>query len=296
MSLLKLTERWSIGVYTGDTPFTIASPGDVENPVLTARDVTDMDARFVADPFMIRREQRCYMFFEALDDKTGRGRIVCARSDDGLKWSYDRIVLAEPFHLSYPYVFTWDESVYLVPESFEANAIRLYRAAEFPVNWKFVGTLLSGSPYLDSSLIYYHDLWWLFAVDNQRRDRLGLYCAARLEGPWKEHPRSPIVTGNPHLARPGGRVFEYQGRLFRLAQDDYPRYGRQVWAIEVTRLTADDYSEQLYLPRPILRGARRGWNAHGMHHVDPHQLGDRRWIACVDGYRYSLSIGSRFSI
>ena len=40
------------------------------------------------------------------------------------------IVLAEPFHLSYPYVFEWQGSHYMIPESGAAKSVRLYRASE----------------------------------------------------------------------------------------------------------------------------------------------------------------------
>jgi len=286
------TPRWSIGIYTGESPFTLGASATVHNPVLRARDVSDMRARFVADPFMIRNQGCWYMFFEALDAKTGHGKIACARSSDGLVWSYDKVVINEPFHLSYPYTFTWNDQVYMVPESAQAKAVRLYRATEFPLHWEFAGNLLAGSDYVDTSLVHYNDYWWLFTVSNPKRDGLRLFGAEYLQGPWNEHPRSPVVTANPHLARPGGRVFEHEGRLFRYAQDDFPEYGRQIWALEITTLTDTDYAERMVSERPILRANRFGWNAHGMHHVDPHLQSEKNWIACVDGHRNTISFGS----
>ncbi|HLX38229.1 MAG TPA: hypothetical protein VKR29_10525, partial [Candidatus Binataceae bacterium] len=134
--------------------------------------------------------------------------------------------------------------------------------------------------------------WWMFASDTETYDRLRLYRSEHLEGPWKEHPKSPIVVANPHIARGAGRILEYQGRVFRFAQDDYPRYGLRVWAFEIVALSETQYAERPVLQRPILSARRFGWNAHGMHHVDPHLLGDGRWIASVDGYRYALSLGA----
>jgi len=156
-----------------------------------------------------------------------------------------------------------------------------------------VAKLLNGASNVDSSLIHHNDQWWMFTADGDRRDNLRLYRAGRLEGPWTEHPKSPIVIGNPHLARPGGRVLEYEGRLFRFAQDDFPEYGRRLWALEITQLSQADYAERRFSKRPILRGRRFGWNARGMHHLDAHRVDDQRWLAAVDGYRMGLSIFSR---
>ena len=63
---------------------------------------------------------------------SGHGDIGLAVSDDGINWSYKQIVLDEPFHMSYPYVFKWQEDFYMIPESQEANSVRLYRALDFP--------------------------------------------------------------------------------------------------------------------------------------------------------------------
>src|ERR1700686_9333 len=45
---------WEIGILRGGSPLEWASPREGRNPVLTARDITDVKAEFVADPFMIR--------------------------------------------------------------------------------------------------------------------------------------------------------------------------------------------------------------------------------------------------
>ena len=47
-------DNWSVGVYSGEKPFTFQQPDNVRNPVLTVLDVTDVNARFLADPFMVR--------------------------------------------------------------------------------------------------------------------------------------------------------------------------------------------------------------------------------------------------
>jgi hypothetical protein len=288
---IALVRQWSIGIYTGASPFTLSPPAHLANPVLTARDVRDVRARYVADPFMLRKEREWYMFFEVLDENSRRGKIAYARSDDGQRWVYGGIVLEEPFHLSYPYAIAANGEVYLVPESGAAGDVRLYRANPFPSRWVLAETLLTGAPYADSSLVQFRARWWMFTVsDPHHNDSLRLYWADRIEGPWTEHPSSPVVVSNPHWARPAGRVFEYARRLFRYAQDDAPWYGRQVWALEITELTTSRYAEQLVRNTPVLRRRRFGWNSLGMHHVDPHPLGDNRWLACVDGHRHALRL------
>ena len=282
--------EWSIGIYTGASPL-LLGPSSAANPVITAADVTDAPASSVADPFMVRNADGWFMFFEAAQGETGQGDIALATSDDALGWTYQRIVLDEPFHLSYPFVFEWEGDYYMVPESQQAFSLRLYRAVEFPHRWEFVATLMTGM-FVDPTVVRHNGTWFLFASTKPYRDEtLSLYYADDLTGPWTEHPQSPIIEDDARVARPAGRFVNDNGRLLRLAQDSYYAYGRQVWAFEITQLDKMSYSERRVGDIPVVGATSwRGWNRTGMHHVDAHRLDDGRWIACVDGYRKSWSL------
>lgn len=277
-------QKWSIGVYTGDSPFTLGPAPEISNPVLTAEDVSDRKAVFVADPFMVPTDDNWYMFFEIFDKQTNQGDIGVAESADGHAWQYQRIVLDEPFHLSYPYVFKHNDTYFMIPESHIQNAIRLYQAVEFPTQWKFVGTLIDGKPFRDTCIIHFLDTWWIFTASTPK-DTLNLYYAEDLMGPWIEHPMSPIVQMDPNTARPGGRMMVLDNNLVRFAQDCDPVYGNSIHAFIITELTKTTYTERPVDHNPILGPSGAGWNQDGMHQIDAHPLGDHSWIASVDGFR-----------
>jgi hypothetical protein len=277
---------WSIGIYLGNSPFRWR-PAEVVNPVLTRDHVTDVPAAFVADPFMTRAGDRWYMFFEVMNWRTGKGEIGLAVSNDALTWSYQQIVLAEPFHLSYPFVFTWMGDHYMIPESHQAGSIRLYKAEDFPMGWSHVATLLDGPYLVDATVVRHDGMWWLFTETNPDRahDTLRLFWSDALSGHWHEHPSSPVAEHDPAIARPAGRPLPFQGTLWRFAQNCASAYGTDVRAIEITELTRTTYRERQVHSSPILAPSGSGWNACGMHHIDPHPLNDRQWVACVDGWR-----------
>jgi hypothetical protein len=247
---------------------------------LRAKDVSDISADFVADPFMVKEANHWYMFFEVMNSDSQKGEIGLALSTDGYKWKYDKIILTEPFNLSYPYVFKWQGEYYMLPESCAAYSVRLYKAVLFPTKWVFIKTILKGN-YFDSSLLNYNGKWWLFTSD--RDDILHLFSTDNLVGSWVEHPKSPVIFGNGHIARPGGRLLLFNGKIYRLTQDCKPSYGYQVRAFELTTLTDDDYDEREISENPILRPTGTGWNAERMHHLDAHERAADSWIACVDG-------------
>jgi len=279
----KSTDRWSIGIYAGRSPFDLNPAPAVVNPVLNAGDVTDVDAAFVADPFMIREDGYWHMFFEVLNREHQRGEIGWATSPDGISWSYQRIVLREPYHLSYPHVFRWQGAWFMIPETLGANGIQLYQATRFPTEWRSVAVLVSGQ-FADPTIFRYRGRWWLFACPRPYgHDALSLFLARDLSGPWIEHPQSPIIDGDRSTARPAGRVTEFPNRVVRYAQDCLPEYGSQVRAFEISRLDETTYVERQAPRSPILTAGETGWNRFGMHHLDLHQLSEREWIACVDG-------------
>lgn len=279
-------EDWTISIYSGSDLRALKPLPGIRRPVLTAAHVRDMPALFVADPFAVRADGRWWLFFEALHATLRLGRIGVAMSRNGREWEYCRIVLEEPFHLSYPLVFRWNDSWYMTPETASQRQVRLYRAIDFPFRWEYAATLLEGDDYLDPTLFFYHDQWWLFVGTNiERNDTLRLYHAATPLGPWREHPHSPIVQGDARRARPAGRVIHNGGRLIRLAQDCAQSYGRRVLGFEITELTPERYAERAFGSAALLEPEPSGWNECGMHTLDLHPDGEGAWIAYVDGYR-----------
>jgi hypothetical protein len=271
---------WSISIYDGDDPLHLQplAPG----PVLTARDVADAASLFVADPFLVRDGDGWLMFFESLEKATRRGVIGVAASADGVHWRHQRIVLREPFHLSYPQVFDWKGVHYMLPESGEAGAVRLYRAERFPDQWRLERELLRGT-YWDATVVMHDGRWWLFAA--QQSGSLCLFHADDLLGPWQPHPANPVVSADPHRSRPAGRMLVHEGRLLRVAQDGIPTYGSSVRVMQVDDLSTTNYREHEIAGSPVLRGSGAGWNMTGMHHLDAQRLESGRWLAAVDGNR-----------
>jgi hypothetical protein len=278
---------YSIGIFAGPSPLELRPAHGIENPVLTRDAVVDAFAAYVADPFLVHVGSTWNLFFEILNWKRGgrRGEIALATSRDGKRFTYQGIVLAEPFHLSFPYVFTSGSDQYMIPESSAAGAVRLYRADPFPHRWVLVKTLLAGPVHYDNCVFQHDGRWWILTHTDTRAGTLRLFQAPELTGPWSEHPRSPVVAADARIARPAGRVVSMSGRLLRFAQDCRMAYGSSVSALEITRLTATEYEERVLPGTPVLAGSGQGWNALGMHHVDAHQLEDGSWIACVDGWR-----------
>ncbi len=288
-------QEWAIGIFQSKDGRCFHPAAGVRQPVLTAGDVRDAKAKFVADPFMVCERDRWHMFFEMFNGVTKKGEIALAESEDGEQWVYRQLVLEEPFHLSYPFVFKWEGRYYLIPETGNQRAVRLYEAADFPLKWRFVKNLVAGENFGDTTLFRHQDRWWMFTgTDSVNHDTLHLYFADDLTGEWQRHPLSPVVRGNPSSARPAGRAMTEGGRIVRFAQVDTPYYGKWTKAFEVTTLSKEAYEEKEIVESPFpTQMKRESWNKDGMHHIDAHSAASNEWFACVDGFRFIYRFGLR---
>ena len=287
---------WSISIYEGRDFLNLQPTAVVVNPVLSRRDVTDVMASFVADPFMLSFGDEWLMFFEVFNHKKRKGELAFARSEDGYKWKYQQIIISEEFHLSYPYVFEFESDWYMIPESCEANSVRLYKAKKFPDTWEFVTEILVGHRFVDASILNFNGLWWLFVgvepSSGGACNQLKLYYADSLLSNWVEHPMSPIVSNNSQISRPAGRMRQIadcrrQGkaqRAIRFTQDCQVTYGYNVSAIEIELLTTTEYIESKIQTDGayLFELGTMPSNRIGMHHLDFIMLNDDRCIACVD--------------
>lgn len=101
-----------------------------------------------ADPFPFIYQNKHYIFVEIMDKYTERGSIGVCCIEDGCKVTE---IIREEFHMSYPNVFEWNDNIYMIPETYQAEQIRLYKCIEFPYKWQLDSILYQGSKVVDFS-------------------------------------------------------------------------------------------------------------------------------------------------
>ena len=119
--------------------------------------------RFLADPFVFRRGNLDLCFVEDYDFRTKKGKISVFKIS-GNKYEELGSALDEPFHLSYPFIFTVDNELYMCPETGEIREIRLYKCIEFPLRWSFHKTLIKDVSAVDTNIFFFNDRWWLLTT------------------------------------------------------------------------------------------------------------------------------------
>ncbi len=235
--------RWVVGVSR-----------DATRSVPTGFDLRDLHllaappGREWADPFPVALVGRDVVFVEEYVRSVGRGRIAVVELDDSDRgWRSVETILESPSHLSYPFVFQWEGSWYLLPEQASTRSLELYRAESFPDRWRWHSTILTGIPASDPTVAEIEGRWWLFVAisvpGGNAADELHLFHAETPLGPWTPHDRNPVVS-DVRTARPAGRIYEQDGRWFRPAQNGERTYGHSIVILEIEELDVDRYRER----------------------------------------------------
>jgi hypothetical protein len=207
--------------------------------------------RFWADPFAAYAGGRHYILFEDYSYAARRGHISAIELGADGTPSAPVPVLQREYNLSYPFVFTWRGEHYMIPESNANLTVDVYRATRFPYEWEPAVTLFAGQRLVDVTLQEIDGRWWMFAnapatpeikYESWTWDELHIFYADSPLGPWRAHPRNPVVS-DVRRARPAGRLFQHHGTWYRPAQDCAGDYGARVAIQRIVRLDTSNYDE-----------------------------------------------------
>jgi len=200
----------------------------------------------VMDPFVIEVDGRTHLFYENYSFEAGRAMIGTVELGPAGLASTPQVVLKQPYHLSYPFVFRRDGEFFMLPETSENKTIELYRAERFPDRWVLERVLMRDLVAVDSTLIEHAGRLWLFVNIAGRgtsiSTELHLFSADDLFGRWRPHRRNPIVA-DAGRARPAGPIFQHDEALVRPSQDCTGGYGRAVVFNRIDRLDEGHYEE-----------------------------------------------------
>lgn len=271
-----MTEWWSIG--SAAAPIGRVLSGGGLGDVAWYR--TEAGHRYLADPFPWPGSHR--ILCEEMPLTDGVGRIVSVTETEGILDS-PAVLLDDGDHHSYPCTLRDGETTYCIPESTQRGATRIYRLGD-DARLVPICNVAPHSRLADPTLFRWNGRYWLACTDLDLggHDNLCLLHAPAILGPWTPHTRWPVKI-DVRGARPGGMLFNIDGRLYRPGQDCAATYGAAVAIHEILTLTETDFRESLVT---VLRPDASGPFPHGLHTL-VHD-GERFW---VDGKRFVLDPG-----
>src|ERR1043166_4731722 len=205
--------------------------------------------RYWADPFPIFQDNAYWIFLEEYLLETAKGHISVLKIDRSGQYEMPQKVLEQPYHLSYPFVFTHRGGWYMIPETKQNRRLEIYECVSFPNRWKFRRILLDDVEAVDPTLFHYRGRWWMFVnmveykgLTSTWDELFVFYTDDPVDGVWQSHARNPIVS-DVRRARPAGRIFIHNGVIYRPGQDCSRCYGYGIRLHEILTLTEEEYQE-----------------------------------------------------
>ena len=222
---------------------------------------------FLADPFVVKYKKENYVFVEEYNFKNKKGVISVYKIS---KNNSQRIGLAleENFHLSFPYIFEYENNYYMLPETSDLNEIRIYKCEEFPLKWKYEKTIMKNKKSTDSIIFNLNNFWWLMTTFSNtghgNESELQIFYSEKgpLTNEWISFKKNPVII-DPSLGRNGG-ILSYNKKLFRVAQSfGFNTYGEKVNIQEIKKLDPDNFIENNY----CIVEPKFSKNLIGIHHL-----------------------------
>lgn len=205
------------------------------------------DWGWAADPFPIMYQGSLYIFAEVFLYKSERnGVIAYCRFENG-KFTDWTVSMDKHWHISYPNVFVWDGKLYMCPETRQNEEIAVYELEAFPDHWKKVRVLLTDVQCVDTTFCTYQGKNYMFTFRPQKGGIKGkLYLYQIDEDKLSEGKIILEDTGTEH-ARPGGRMINEKGKVFRVSQNGSDGYGSALVVSEI------DSFDPVYVEHEIRR-------------------------------------------
>lgn len=176
-----------------------------------------------ADPFLAEEKGQFYVFCEMMDCKKSVGLLGAAPLNTSAD-TYIEPVAHLDCHTSYPNVFKWQNSWYMVPETCARKTIELYQAVRFPDRWEKIGVLAENLHAVDTTVFTLNDKLYAFIYEPDGAKNI--LSIAELDMQIRRFIRTQKVKEyDCRIGRPAGNVICHQGHMFRPTQYGVNTYG-----------------------------------------------------------------------
>ena len=163
-----------------------------------------------ADPFLFNHNGVKYLFAELFDKKENIGKLGYSVFENG-KFTDWHIIIEEPYHLSYPNIFSFRDNIYIVPEANESNSLYAYKAVHFPDKWQKCKPVISGRKLVDTTFLDYNGMHLMFTYEIVPDSNKKLYIYSVDDEGNIRNFSDGFISDDDSSARPGGNFLNYNG-------------------------------------------------------------------------------------
>ena len=193
------------------------------------REVKTPEGTWIADPFVYEANGEHYLFAEVFVKDRNKGVIGYFRFIDG-EPVYQGIAIEQSYHMSYPCIFQYQGSYFMIPETSANKTIEMYHAEHFPDKWVLDTVLQKGEKWIDTTVRFQEGNPQLFTYRRAGREwRLTQY---NLDMSKRKINAANEVRYHANSGRPAGFFFGEKNNL-RPAQNCIRMYGEEIIVYEM---------------------------------------------------------------
>jgi len=238
--VLSKHKRWSVAFIKAPWRDAILRKGiQIKNP----------PNRFFADPFVVTKDEKTICYVEDYDYKKKKACITAIEIIDNKNYQILGPIIKEPFHMSFPFLFEYQQELYMVPETTASNSIRLYKCVEFPLKWEYQKDIISISA-ADPMIFKHNGKWWLLCNAGAKENTghcsvlLAFYSETPLSDDWIAHKLNPLIFDS-NIARNGGFLDVDSGFPIRARQKQgFNSYGKGLTLAKINDLAPSSFNEE----------------------------------------------------
>ena len=197
-----------------------------------------------ADPFWVPLNGKVICFFEGLASRKSHGKIYsiaieALEPDFKNKYHSAELCLDLGVHISYPCVFFYEDTLFMICETSRLNSSFIFRYDHIEKSWCFVSNLLPGRRLLDPTVLNLGDRFILIASEKYEEDSYGsavvrFFESKDLFSDW--HELSHLKIWDDRFTRSAGR------KENKLVFQDYSMgiYGKNLRSLNVEDVLSGD--------------------------------------------------------
>lgn len=201
-----------------------------------------------ADPMIAIINGEYYVFTEAFHRIKEKGVIAVSKLKRG-KLSKPKIVLEEPFHLSFPNVFSYKGKYYMIPESSADNSILIYEMLDSPYEWKLFKRIKTEKSYVDIAVGFdeNEEPVLFLSEENEENKLIDKLCVYM----FSDFPNGDFLNSEPiyetdfsYCDRNAGTICTIDQKQYRFSQINEPHfYGKSIKIHEIKQMSSSQYTE-----------------------------------------------------
>ena len=234
-------ERWSVAFINTPWRHAILRKGiQIKNP----------PNRFFADPFVVTKNDKTICYVEDYCYVQKKACITAIEFINGQNYSILGPVIEEPFHMSFPFLFEYQQELYMVPETAQSNSVRLYKCVDFPLKWEYQKDILSNVSVVDSMIFNFDGKWWLLCnmgiggQSDRSSTLMAFYSENPLSDDWTAHELNPL-SFDSNISRNGGILDANSRYPIRSRQrQGFNLYGESLTLAKIKDLAPVSFSEE----------------------------------------------------